>query len=96
MNDYGDHTDERLIRIEERAGFTEHTVEQLSSELARAYAMIDRLSRRMSDLERRMGIVESSGSASGATDPLELPPHSAGNRAELEESKRQAGFGQDD
>ena len=88
--------EERLIRIEERLGFTDHTVEQLSGELARAYTLIDRLNRRVADLERRVGIVETGASESAGTDPLELPPHSAGNRAELEESKRQAGYTPDD
>lgn len=87
---------ERLIRLEERTGFTEHTVEQLSGELARAYTLIDRLNRRIADLERRVGIVETGGTEQGASDPLELPPHSAGNRAELEESKRQAGYHPDE
>lgn len=85
-----------MIRLEERAGFTEHTVEQLSGEIARAYTLIDRLNRRIADLERRLGVVESAGSDQRAPDPLELPPHSAGNRAELEESKRQAGLSPDD
>ncbi|MFU8829240.1 MAG: SlyX family protein [Phycisphaerales bacterium] len=90
------HRDERLIRVEERCGFTEHTVEQLSSELSRAYTMIDRLTRRLVELERRVGVVETGGTESGATDPLELPPHSAGNRSELEQSKRQAGYNPED
>jgi len=87
---------ERLIRLEERAGFTEHTVEQLSAELASAYTLIDRLSRRIGELERRVGVVETGSSEQSASDPLELPPHAAGNRSELEESKRQAGYNADD
>ncbi|MFI4854901.1 MAG: SlyX family protein [Phycisphaerales bacterium JB065] len=88
--------DQRITNLEERHGFTEHTVEQLSGELARAYKLIDRLHQRIADLERRIGVVETNASDQGATDPLELPPHSAGNRAELEESKRQAGYSPDD
>lgn len=91
-----EHNETRLIRLEERAGFTEHTTEQLSAELARAYTLIDRLGRRISDLERRVGVVETGSSDRLASDPLELPPHSAGNRSELEESKRQAGLNPDD
>lgn len=90
------HPDERITHLEERHGFTEHTVEQLSGELARAYKLIDRLSHRIADLERRVGVVETNAGDHGASDPLELPPHSAGNRAELEESKRQAGYSPDD
>jgi uncharacterized coiled-coil protein SlyX len=88
--------EERLIRIEERLGFTDHAADQLSTELARAYTLIDRLSRRINDLERRIGVVESGSIENAPNDPLELPPHSAGNRAELEESKRQAGYTPDD
>ena len=85
-----------MIRLEERAGFTEHTVEQLSAELTSAYTLIDRLTRRISDLERRVGVVETGSTEQSASDPLELPPHAAGNRAELEESKRQAGYHTDE
>lgn len=85
-----------MIRLEERAGFTEHTVEQLSAELASAYTLIDRLTRRIGELERRVGVVETGGGDQRAADPLELPPHAAGNRAELEESKRQAGYHPDE
>lgn len=87
---------DRLIRIEERLGFTDHTVDQLSGELARAYTLIDRLNRRVADLERRVGVVETGAGESAGTDPLEVPPHSAGNRAELEESKRQSGYTPED
>lgn len=44
----------RLTRVEEHAGFTEHTVEQLSAEMAAMNKRMHELLRRIDGLERRL------------------------------------------
>lgn len=70
----------RLERIEDRAAFTEHTVDQMNAELIRALARLERLETRLVDLEQRLRSVEASSdnTAAGAeADGLQPPPHSA-------------------
>lgn len=45
----------RLVRVEEHTGFTEHTVEQLSAEMAAMNKRMHELLRRIDGLERRLG-----------------------------------------
>jgi uncharacterized coiled-coil protein SlyX len=47
--------DDRLTRLEEHAGFTEHTVEQLSAEIRMLNARVHELSKRLESLEGRLG-----------------------------------------
>jgi uncharacterized coiled-coil protein SlyX len=77
----GESPEDRLRAIEERVGFAEHTTDQLSSQLVRAFADIQRLRDRLETLETRLERLAGGEGASGepdAADPLERPPHSAG------------------
>jgi len=70
---------ERLVRLEERAAFADHDVEQLSGELVKAFGLIDRLSARLASLEARLRTVESrtASDEEGDDRALQPPPHSA-------------------
>lgn len=46
---------ERLVRLEEHAGFTEHSVEQLSAEIAECNKRMHALHARLAALEDRLG-----------------------------------------
>lgn len=49
-----DHLAKRIERLEEQHAFSEHTADQLSAELIRAYHAIERLTARLESLERRL------------------------------------------
>lgn len=78
--------DPHITRLEEAIAFNERTIEELSAELAKAYERIEALSRRIDELETRVGEVEREEvrlavEGDDAPDPaLERPPHSAGPR----------------
>jgi uncharacterized coiled-coil protein SlyX len=57
---------DRLMRIEEHAGFTEHTVEQLSAEMAELGKRMLEITRRVEAIERRLG--ELARGAEGAAE----------------------------
>jgi uncharacterized coiled-coil protein SlyX len=70
----GGEVGERLRRVEEHCGFTEHTVEQLSAEMVELGKRVLELSRRIEGIERRLGELaragaEGTGGASGEGDP---------------------------
>ncbi|MCA9312363.1 MAG: SlyX family protein [Phycisphaerales bacterium] len=70
------HIDGRVERLEEALSYAQHEVEQLSGELRRAFAEIDRMQRLLARLEGRLNAAESRESL---PDPLDdLPPHSIG------------------
>lgn len=51
--------DRRLLQVEEAAAFTDHTVEQLSAEVAELNRRLRELTQRTESLERRLtGVVE--------------------------------------
>ncbi len=51
--------DQRLVRLEEAAAFTDHTVEQLSAEITELNRRLRELAHRTEHLERRLsGVVE--------------------------------------
>lgn len=49
--------DPRLTRLEEHAAFTEHTVDQLSTEIAELNKRLAELAKKMHGLEDRLGKV---------------------------------------
>lgn len=70
---------ERLKKLEEHAGFTEHTLDQLTGEMIELHRRIASLLKRMDALEGRL-LELKEGSHDGPPDgpPVERPPHSAG------------------
>ena len=69
-------TDERLARLEETVGFTQHDVEQLSGELIRAFEVIERLRAEIKVLDGKLKSQIEREDMPGALE--ERPPHSAG------------------
>ena len=94
---------QRVGKVEDRAAFTEHTVDQINEQLVKAYTLMSRLEARLADIERRLEGVEAAadggmpGGADGATGDegggLEPPPHSASadERRAIAELRRAAG-----
>jgi uncharacterized coiled-coil protein SlyX len=75
---------DRVERVEDRSAFTERTVEQLNDELIAAFRTIERLARRIAQVEERLASFEREAARSDAitpnADPIETldpPPHSA-------------------
>lgn len=78
--------DRRFESIEHAIAFNDRCLEQISEEVVRAHALIEKLARRLAALEGRIASVE----AIGATQPdadakrnadellTDRPPHSAG------------------
>ncbi len=54
MGSSDDETRDRLVRLEESVGFGEHTVEQLSTEIASMNERVHRLERRLERLTSRL------------------------------------------
>lgn len=48
----------RIERLEEKHAFAEHTADQVSIELIRAYEAIERLTSRLESLERRLAALD--------------------------------------
>ena len=68
---------DRLGKAEDRAHFNEHTIDQLSEQLIKAYRAIEKLNARIDHLEHRLKGVEHTAGSYFNTDPNERPPHSA-------------------
>lgn len=66
---------ERLQRLEEHAGFTEHTLDQLTVEILELNKRLAALAKRLDAFEGRLTEIQLTGPAG---PPVEKPPHSAG------------------
>jgi uncharacterized coiled-coil protein SlyX len=72
---------ERLQRIEEGLGFTDHQVEQLHAHVLDLTRRLDGLVRQMQRLERSLEDVRRAGAAPGAADEAEAPGPNTGGPA---------------
>ncbi|MDX2116174.1 MAG: SlyX family protein [Planctomycetota bacterium] len=63
---------ERLLKLEEAQAFAEHSADQVSAELLRAFEQIERLARRLDRLEQRIvELAEQEDPEAPAPDPLD-------------------------
>jgi uncharacterized coiled-coil protein SlyX len=60
-----DQREARLRRVEEAAGFNEHTIEQLSAHMLALSRTMDTMVRRLASLERRLAKLSEAGDAGG-------------------------------
>jgi len=67
-----DDTNERLNRLEEAFAHHDSTVHDLSGEIAKQWLTLEKLVRRMDELEEKIQTVEDAGPAPEANQP---PPH---------------------
>jgi uncharacterized coiled-coil protein SlyX len=67
----------RLLKLEEHAGFTEHTLDQLTAEMLELHKRLAAVVKRMDALEGRLLELKDAGEDA---PPVEKPPHSAGPR----------------
>ena len=84
--------------LQEQLSFTDHTSDQLSAEVVRAFEALRAMGARLDRIEARLGEVVSElesdalgGGAGGSMEGLELPPHSAGDRAQRMRDIEEAG-----
>ena len=75
MSDQLHTTDARITKLEESVGYSDHTIDQLSSEIARVNQAVLSLSRRLIHLESRLSELND---RVGEDIPNLPPPHSAG------------------
>jgi len=75
MSDQPDISQTRITKLEESAGFTDHTIDQLSSEIAKVNQLVLSLSNRLIALESRLSDLHN---RVGEDVPNVPPPHSAG------------------
>ncbi len=75
MSDQPDASQSRMTKLEESVGFTDHTIDQLSSEIAKVNQLVLSLSNRLIALESRLSEIHN---RVGEEVPNVPPPHSAG------------------
>jgi uncharacterized coiled-coil protein SlyX len=66
---------DRVVKLEEQGAFVEHSVDQLSSEMAEMNKRLAKLLKRVETLERRLSAIDVSGGGLDASNAP--PPHSA-------------------
>ncbi|TDH37906.1 hypothetical protein E2A64_01850 [Pseudohoeflea suaedae] len=65
-------SEERLVRLEELTAHQAETIEDLSGQVARQWALIERLKRQLDDMTDRFETLEDTAIAQA---PTQKPPH---------------------
>jgi uncharacterized coiled-coil protein SlyX len=66
---------DRVVKLEEQGAFVEHSVDQLSSEMAEMNKQLAKVLKRVETLERRLSALDAEGSRLDSSNAP--PPHSA-------------------
>ena len=75
MSELPEISQNRITKLEESVGYTDHTIDQLSTEIAKVNQLVLALSNRLVSLESRLSDLHS---RVGEDVPNVPPPHSAG------------------
>jgi SlyX protein len=67
-----DRPEDRLIKLEELTAYQSETIEDLSEQVARQWALIERLRRQLDDMTERVETFEDTARAQA---PTQKPPH---------------------